>query len=147
MNYENLLREHGLKVTPQRLGILSLMDQRGHISVDDLYLEIKDRFASISLATMYKNINTMMASSIIAEVKLPKQKSRFEIAKEVHGHLLCQECGEFLDIGVDFEKIINDITLKSRYRLFETSLVLSGVCPLCQHSSASPVSLLPINII
>ena len=141
MNYENLLREHGLKVTPQRLGILSLMDSRGHINVDDLYLEIKYRFASISLATMYKNINAMSASSIITEVKIPKQKSRFEIVKEPHGHLLCQNCGDFVDVKVDFEQIVDDVQTKSRYKLVETSLVLSGICPLCQHSSTSPVSL------
>ncbi len=144
MNYENLLRGHGLKVTPQRLGILSLMDQKGHINVDDLYLQIKEKFASISLATMYKNINAMMASSVITEVKIPKQKSRFEILKESHGHLLCQECGEFSDIEFDIGKIVSDISTKSNYQLFETSLVLSGICPLCQHSSASPVSFLPV---
>ncbi len=144
MNYENLLREHGLKVTPQRLGILSLMDQKGHISVDELYLNIKDQFTSISLATMYKNVNSMMASSVITEVKIPKQKSRFEIAKEAHGHLLCQECGEFMDIELDLEKIVDDVSIKSKYKLVETSLVLSGICPLCQHSSASPVSIFPV---
>ena len=147
MNYENLLREHGLKVTPQRLGILSLMQQSGHVSVDDLYAEIKKQFPSVSLATMYKNINAMMNSSTIIEVKIPKQKSRFEIVKEKHGHLLCQECGDFSDIKVDFEKVIGDIQMKSRYKLFETNLVLSGICPRCQHSSASPISLFPVGLI
>ncbi|MDD2357689.1 MAG: Fur family transcriptional regulator [Thiovulaceae bacterium] len=144
MNYENLLRGHGLKVTPQRLGILSLMDQQGHMNVDDLYLQIKEKFASISLATMYKNINAMMSASIITEIKIPKQKSRFEIVKESHGHLLCQECGEFMDIELDIAKMVDDVSAKSSYQLFEASLVLSGICPLCQHSSASPVSFLPV---
>lgn len=147
MNYENLLREGGLKVTPQRLGILSLMEDSGHISVDDLYKEIKKMFPSISLATMYKNINAMMSSSIIAEIKIPKQKSRFEIVKEEHGHLLCRQCGDFSDIKVDFAKILGEIETKSSYKLFETNLVLSGICPLCQHSSASPVSLFPVGLI
>ncbi len=144
MNYENLLREHGLKVTPQRLGILSLMNQKGHMSVDELYTQIKEQFTSISLATMYKNMNAMMASSVITEVKIPKQKSRFEIAKEAHGHLLCQECGEFIDVELNLKQIAEDVSMKSRYKLVETSLVLSGVCPICQHSSARPVSAFPV---
>lgn len=145
MNYENLLRENGLKVTPQRLCILSLMDKQGHIGVDELYLQIKDQFASISLATLYKNVNAMMALSVITEVKIPKQKSRFEIAKEAHGHLLCQECGEFRDVELNLEKIVDDVFEKSSYKLLETSLVLSGVCPTCQHSSARPVSTFPVT--
>lgn len=131
MNYENLLREHGLKVTPQRLGILSLMDLYGHINVDEMYREIKKQFSSISLATMYKNIIAMSEASLIKEVKVPQQKSRFEIVKSPHGHLLCNKCGDFVDIEMDIEKIVEDVTKKSHYKMLDTSLVFCGICPTC----------------
>ena len=136
MNYENLLRDNGLKVTPQRLGILSFMEQKGHISVDDLYTEVRALFPSVSLATMYKNINSMVASNVITEVKIPLQKPMFEIVKKSHGHLFCQKCGEFMDIMLDLENIVEDAKNKSHYKLMETSLILSGECPVCQNSLA-----------
>jgi Fe2+ or Zn2+ uptake regulation protein len=132
MNYENLLRDNGLKVTPQRLGILSLMEQKGHINVDDLYVEVRELFPSVSLATMYKNINSMVVSNVITEVKVPQKKAMFEIVKKPHGHLFCQKCGEFMDISLDIENILEDAKSKSSYKLMETSLVLSGLCPDCQ---------------
>ena len=131
MNYENLLREHGLKVTPQRLGILALMYAHGHINVDEMYKEIKKQFPSISLATMYKNINAMSEASLIKEVKIPQQKTRYEIVKAPHGHLLCDKCGEFVDIELDIERIIDDVKQKSHYKMLDTSLVFCGVCPSC----------------
>lgn len=137
MNYESLLREHRLKVTPQRFAILSLMNEYGHISVDDMYREIKKEFSSISLATMYKNINAMLEVSLIKEVKIPQQKSRFEIVKAPHGHLLCEKCGAFSDIEIEMDTLMSDVSKKSDYQLFETSLVFCGICPVCRQNSSA----------
>jgi len=132
MNYEKFLREHHLKVTPQRLGILSLMHNAGHISVDDLYVRIKKQFSSISLATLYKNINAMLDSRIITEVKIPNAKQKYEIVKAPHIHLLCQKCKEFLDLELNLEGLINEASQQSHYEIEESNIILSGLCKRCQ---------------
>jgi len=132
MNYETLLHEHTLKATPQRLGILALMHKHGHLSIDELFEKIKKQFNSISLATLYKNINAMLESSLITEVKIPTMKSKYEIAKETHAHLLCDSCGEFKDIYLDLDALMSITESKSNYRLKETSLVFSGLCEKCK---------------
>jgi Fe2+ or Zn2+ uptake regulation protein len=132
MNYELLLKEHHLKVTPQRLGILNLMYGAGHISIEDLYTSIKKQFSSISLATLYKNINAMLETSLIREVKAPECKARYEIAKAPHAHLVCKECGEFKDIDFDFDQITQSIAHSSGYQIQDTALIISGTCPNCK---------------
>ena len=132
MNYELLLREHKLKVTPQRLGILTLMQSAGHLDVEELFVLIKKQFSSISLATLYKNINAMLENSLITEIKIPKHKSKYEIAKEPHIHLLCQKCNEFIDVNVNIESLVDEASMKSHYQLVDSSIVLCGVCEKCQ---------------
>ena len=132
MNYESLLREHNLKVTPQRLGILSLMQKAGHLNVEELFKLIKKQFSSISLATLYKNINAMLETSLIAEIKIPQHKSKYEIAKEPHIHLLCQNCDEFIDVSVNIDTIVDEVSKKSHYQLLDSSIVLCGICEKCQ---------------
>jgi len=132
MNYELLLREHDLKVTPQRLGILSLMQREGHLNVEELFILIKKQFSSISLATLYKNINAMLKSSLITEIKIPQHKSKYEIAKEPHIHLLCQKCDEFIDVSVNIDTLVDEASMKSHYQLMDSSIVLCGVCEKCQ---------------
>jgi len=132
MNYEILLREHNLKVTPQRLGILTLMHSTGHIDVEELYARIKKQFSSISLATLYKNINAMLQSSLITEVKVPHTKSKYEITKEPHVHLLCQNCNEFIDLELNIDCLTNEASLKSHYQFIDSNIVLSGICEKCQ---------------
>ncbi len=132
MNYETLLHEHKLKVTPQRLGILTLMYRAGHIDIEELSVQIKKQFSSISLATLYKNINAMLKNGLISEVKVPNMKSKYEILKPPHVHLLCQSCSEFIDLDLNTDTLLNEASRKSHYKLLETNVVLSGLCEKCQ---------------
>ena len=131
MNYEQLLRERSLKVTPQRIGMLNLIEMSGHISIEDLYRRIKKEFSSISLATLYKNLHSMANAEILKEVKIPEQKSRYEIVKEPHAHLLCQKCGGFEDIAVDFSKIGECLDVQSGFTIERTETTFIGLCAKC----------------
>ena len=59
-NYTNLLKEYDLKVTPQRVAIVEELFKNGHMNIDDLYKKLLSKFPSVSLATIYKNINAMV---------------------------------------------------------------------------------------
>ena len=133
-NAESLLRESGIKVTPQRLSIVDELNGKIHMSVDELYTAIKKKFPSISLATVYKNINAMLEKSFILEVKIPNQKSKYELAKESHSHVLCQSCGKVEDITLDLESITQNAANITDYKITDNALVLSGICPACKAS-------------
>ena len=56
MNYIALLKDNNLKVTPQRLTIVEELYVNGHMNIDQVYKSLQEKFPSISLATIYKNI-------------------------------------------------------------------------------------------
>ncbi len=132
MNYQHLLQQHHLKATPQRIAIMERMDLCGHISIDELYKTIRERFASISLATLYKNVHAMMGVNLIREVKLSGQKSKYEIDKEPHAHLLCKSCGELKDVEFNPASLIEKSIKTEKYKADEVSIVISGTCLKCQ---------------
>jgi Fur family transcriptional regulator, peroxide stress response regulator len=132
MDYKNLLKQHGLKATPQRVGLLSIMQEIGHINIDDMYIEIQKQFPSISLATLYKNIRVMIDATLVDEVKIPSQKSKFEIKKSPHGHLVCKRCGICLDMMLKTDDLMYQMVQKSGFYLMSMNVVLSGLCPDCQ---------------
>lgn len=131
MDYQVLLKNCKLKVTPQRIGILSLMFQAGHITIEELYKNIKAQFASISLATLYKNINAMLEKNLITEVKVPNSKNMYEITKDEHAHLLCKSCHTFIDIKINSMPIIEEASEKSHFKIEHSDIILSGLCPEC----------------
>ncbi|MCK5293865.1 MAG: transcriptional repressor [Arcobacteraceae bacterium] len=130
-NYTIMLREHNLKATPQRIAIIDIIDKYGHINIDKLYESIKNKFESISLATIYKNIHTMSENLLLLEVKLPNEKSVYEIVKGKHSHLLCNSCHSIIDIEVDTNMIENSISSKYSFNIDQSDLVLSGRCKNC----------------
>lgn len=132
MKHNQLLKQYHLKATPQRLAIIQLMYHSGHISIEELYQEVKKRFSSISLATLYKNIHTMLDVSLIREVKIPGQKTKYEISKESHAHVLCTSCNEIKDVPLEAASFLQQSIDMSRYKVEEVSVVISGLCPECQ---------------
>jgi len=130
-NYTQTIREHKLKATPQRIEILHTIFNYGHINIDKLYEEMRLKFSSISLATIYKNINAMSENHLLFEVKLPNEKSVYEIIKDEHAHLVCNSCGKIEDVKIDFKNIEKIIANNHQFKINQTDLVLSGKCNDC----------------
>lgn len=131
-SYTDTLREHNLKVTPQRLAIAEAIDAKGHMSLDELYGVMLQKFSSISLATIYKNINIMLENAFIQEVKLPQAKSVYELTKEAHAHLCCKMCGAVEDIDLQSASLLQEAQERSSFAIEEVHIVLSGICQKCQ---------------
>lgn len=132
MKYDSLLKSHHLKATPQRLAIIDLMYHHGHISIEDLFQSIRQKFSSISLATLYKNVHTMMDVNLIREVKISGQKAKYEIEKAPHAHIICKQCGELKDIPYNPNSLLETSISLQNYKADDISIVISGICPECQ---------------
>jgi len=131
-DYTTLLRNYNLKATPQRLLIIESIDKYGHINIDRLYEEVKSTFTSISLATIYKNINSMIHNVLLSEVKIPNEKSVYEIVKDQHSHLFCKNCGDIVDIKINTKRIVDSISEDYKFSIDKSDLVFSGSCENCR---------------
>lgn len=131
INSSILLKEYNLKVTPQRVAIVEELYKYGHMNIDDLYKNLLKKFPSISLATIYKNINAMVEKIFLNEVKLPETKSVYELVKEEHSHLVCSTCGKVEDIIIDTSILQSSISNKTNFKVKNTEVIFSGVCKDC----------------
>ncbi len=101
MQYLKILKNSGLKATPQRLCLLRRLGSHTHPSIDELYEMIKEDYPSISLATIYKNLSLLMEQNLVIEVNSPGQKPRYDIFEHPHIHIACNHCGHINDISGD----------------------------------------------
>lgn len=131
-DFTNVLREHHLKATPQRLAILESIYLYGHINIDKLYDQVKQKFTSISLATIYKNINAMTKNMLLQEVKLPNEKSVYEMIKQNHSHFVCESCKAVIDIEVKTNNITKEVVKKYDFSVSSSDVVISGTCKNCR---------------
>ncbi|MEA3373395.1 MAG: transcriptional repressor [Campylobacterota bacterium] len=132
-----LLKSYELKVTPQRMAIVEELASFGHLGIDELYQKLTKRFPTISLATIYKNTNAMVEKLFVQEVKLPNQKSKYELVKAEHAHVICGVCGRVEDITLDTESMVDEVSRISHYKIERDDLVFSGICPACMEKESA----------
>ena len=139
IDYAVLLKESGLKATFQRMNILEVIHTNGHMSVDDIYDEVIKVHSSLSLATIYKNIILMMENGVLVEVPIVGKKSKYELSKMDHMHLICTECGEVEDKSCldSTDKILYEVTSQEHFKLKKRQINLYGICEKCQMKEAS----------
>ena len=129
--YQKLLKSHNMKSTHQRLSILNCIDNFCHIDIDFLYAKLLKESPSLSKATLYRNINDLIASSIIEEVKLPNLKQQYELKKAPHIHLLCKNCDNVKDLNIDLDSFNNYISNNSDFKVEKSFIVIKGLCNTC----------------
>jgi Fur family ferric uptake transcriptional regulator/Fur family peroxide stress response transcriptional regulator len=135
----DLLKSHALKATFQRIAILEAIERYGHMDVDEIYEAVRLNHATLSLATVYKNIIKMVESGVLVEVPVTGRKSKYEIKKRPHAHLICRECGGVVDTKLDAH-LIEDTQRIARDHAFvleEQQVSLYGVCSACAEAKAS----------
>jgi Fe2+ or Zn2+ uptake regulation protein len=139
MDYATLLKQSDLKATFQRMNILGVIDKYGHMSVDDIYAEVIKVHPSLSLATIYKNIILMVEKGVLVEVPIVGRKSKYELSKADHMHLVCTECGMVEDkqcVG-ETDAVFESLTQEEHFKLNKRQVNLYGVCKNCQNKMAS----------
>src|SRR5207237_5667708 len=110
-----LLRARGLAVTEQRLAIFAaLAASRDHPTAEQLFLAVREKLPNLSLATVYKNLESLRAIGAVSDVNTLHEQGRYEAALpgtgagQRHHHLVCVSCKKVLDLhepGLDALRI------------------------------------------
>lgn len=130
-----ILKEHGLRVTPQRMQILQTFTLlAGHPTIEDIHRELP----YMSVPTIYKNVNLFVNMRILNELPYGNGLSRYEFYKSNHYHVICELCGEIVDF--EFPKLIEveDLAASlSKFKIHKHEMEIYGVCPTCQNGLKS----------
>lgn len=128
-----LLRRHGLKLTPQRHLICRLIEaSHGHPTAEELYEAATEVMPSMSLKTVYTTLNELAALNAIRLVNVGAGGSRVERNMAPHGHLVCRSCGQVMDVPVD-PAVERRLTVPPGIDFFveQREVTFRGLCKRC----------------
>ncbi|MCF6172566.1 MAG: transcriptional repressor [Campylobacteraceae bacterium] len=131
MSHIELLKNHELKATPQRLCMLDTLDECGHATLDEIQKIISKKFPTLSLSTIYRNLNDMINQEIVSEVKISNKKDYYEIKKEKHVHLVCQKCGNIKDFKIKTDDLSKRIEELTGDKVLDNMITFDVVCKDC----------------
>ncbi len=124
-------RAQGLKVTPQRQLLFSLLeDDTSHPTADGLYARASAQMPGISLRTVYTTLTDLVAMGELQAVGLGSGATRFDPNVDDHHHGVCDTCGAIIDLyvnGSDTLVVDGDEQFTPR----SAAIVFRGTCASC----------------
>lgn len=126
-----MLEECGIRVTDQRLALLSEMSRlRVPISHPELTERMLD--GTLDRATIYRNLLSLTEAGLLVRTQLGDNVWRYELPRaktaqhREHPHFVCTDCG---DVACLPENAVQLRGARMRSRVIEVQL--RGLCPAC----------------
>lgn len=132
-----LFRAKKVPLTHQRLAVYEeLTARRDHPSAETLYESLKKQYPSLSLATVYKTLQTLHEMGMVARVDSPTAQARYDAIVETHHHAVCTACGRIEDLfDARLDRIPEPKT--SGFRFSGHSVHFHGLCAQCAKTGRS----------
>jgi Fur family peroxide stress response transcriptional regulator len=124
-------RSKGLKVTPQRQLLFSLLHANTtHPTAEGLFARASELMPGISLRTVYTTLGDLTEMGELQSVTIGTGAIRFDPNVDDHHHGLCYACGSVIDLYVDGA---DQLRPKGRDEFTTTSasIVFHGTCARC----------------
>jgi len=134
---EEVLRERGMRVTPQRVAILQAVgNDRTHPDVDAVYRVVSRRYPGISRDTVYRTLSMMEEKKIIGSILFVGNAKRYDPVTSRHHHLVCIRCRSIFDFEEKkFDHLAPPSSAVERFKVVQTTVHVEGICEACQGRS------------
>ncbi|MGL4791026.1 MAG: Fur family transcriptional regulator [Anaerotignaceae bacterium] len=131
------LREKNLKVTPQRMAIYTmLLNTKAHPSAEEIYTNLLPQNPTMSLATVYKTLDSFKTKGLVQELSVGNGKSNYDATIHPHPHLVCTNCNQIFDFELPNSNLLEELRLsvaeKTDFNICSEQITFYGTCRNCK---------------
>jgi Fur family ferric uptake transcriptional regulator len=139
MTGEDQLRARGLRVTKPRLTVLEVLAGGGHLEVDEIARQVRDRLDSVSTQAVYDVLGALSRAGLARRIEPAGSPARFEARTgDNHHHVVCRACGVIADVDcVIGRSPCLDPSTAHEFEVDEAEVTFWGLCPPCQARRAT----------
>ncbi len=92
---------------------------------------------AISLATVYRNLEVLLAEGAVREVACEGGPARYDANLDPHQHFTCEACGRIADLDMPTPRgLLGRLEGQHGLRATRVSITFYGLCEHCTGSSA-----------
>jgi Fe2+ or Zn2+ uptake regulation protein len=103
------LEEAGWRCTRQRAAVFAfLCASESHPTAEQVYDAVRPRIPNISLATVYKALDALVAARLAARFADGEGPARYDCHSEPHYHLRCLKTGHVRDLPLPYDPNLLD---------------------------------------
>ena len=131
-----IFKEKKLKLTPQRIAVYkNLLATKEHPSAETIYRNLQKDYPTMSLATVYKTLKTLVEVNLVQELNVGEGNFRYDANSLPHPHIQCMNCGKVSDIdGIYFSDLNDKIRNYTDYEVLANQVYFYGLCTNCKNN-------------
>jgi Fur family transcriptional regulator, stress-responsive regulator len=129
----DILREHGVRVTAQRLAVFQAVSGAPHVSADDVVEAARGEIGWISVQAVYDALATLTEKGLVRRIQPAGSPARYEDrVGDNHHHLICRVCERMVDVdcAVGHAPCLTAVE-DAGFEIDEAEVVYWGRCPEC----------------
>ena len=130
---DGALESSGQRSTKQREHIFALLlEKRDHPTADEIFARARLGMPSISLATVYNCLETLVETKLIRQVNFEREPTRYCPNLTQHAHFYCRESGDIVDIELP-KQILSELmnVLPRGFSAQHIEIAYDGKCNDC----------------
>lgn len=127
------LEAHGHRFTEQRGAVHRFLSGTDtHPTAEDVFHGVREELPAISLATVYKNLETLVGCGMAIKLTWSDGSSRYDGRTDPHHHARCNRCGMVMDVPGNLSSgMVADANACPGFHVTGYRLELTGFCASC----------------
>lgn len=94
-----MLRDRGLRLTPQRQLILEAVHGLGHATPERVHAAVRERAAGVNITTVYRTLELLEELGLVTHTHLSHGSPTYHAADaDQHVHLVCRQCSTVIEV-------------------------------------------------
>jgi Fur family ferric uptake transcriptional regulator len=140
-----VLRQHGLQVTAQRLAVLRAVAATPHATADEIEAAVRSQIGTVSRQAVYDALSTLTEKGALRRIQPARSPARYEDRiDDNHHHLVCRSCGRTVDVDcATGERPCLDTVDDHGFRIDEAEVIYWGTCPDCDRQEPATTAAPP----
>jgi Fe2+ or Zn2+ uptake regulation protein len=133
-NTADLLRQHGVQVTAQRLAVLKAVSGRPHGTTEEIEEVVRAEIGAVSRQAVYDALGVLTDKGLIRRIQPARSPARYEDrVDDNHHHLVCRGCGATVDVPCAVgSKPCLEAADDHGFIVDEAEVIYWGTCSVCQ---------------
>tara|TARA_R110002126_G_scaffold282706_1_gene431446 strand:- start:174651 stop:175073 length:423 start_codon:yes stop_codon:yes gene_type:complete len=126
-DYRQMLRDAGLRVTPQRASIITILSETDdHPNVEELYEKTRALDDTVSVATVYRTMSVLENAGLVRKLVMDDAPARYEMMPHTdHDHLVDIDSGDLIEIpGTEIAELMSRVAAELGYHIVSHHTVI-----------------------
>lgn len=104
-----------------------------HPSAEELYSRLKPENPTLSLATVYRNLNYLAKKGEIKRIDGLSDQIHYDHNTHEHFHIICTDCGKIMDLPSEMSQGVKKVLdNQDKFEITSYDIVVKGICHECK---------------